>query len=317
MFYAGTLSYFSQYISISTVLGTTQKAQHSLPYAYGTLGYEPNVSTLFGLPRAIEAGGVAVNVRLGWAMQPKDGNYQDWVNLNLHCGILSSWLEAGVPQQMFSTHTNPLTGLSAVTALEIAAAEGQRIYRITAENQQQILPLLNLDPLAVAEVTDGLSAGKEALVHADRIHVNGWAGEGYIILDPKTGAGAYKITGGSNGGWMFFTLGTFFLSFLTFAVMLGGGVLPLLFIGIVTIMAEKSYLDNIGRLLALVDAEKLTLTEAEGTIKLVSLLAIVGNLFSAAKSLKKVSEIDAIAWQAFTALWTFFIRIGVEHGIAA
>jgi hypothetical protein len=30
--------------------------------------------------------------------------------------------------------------------------------------------------------------------------VSGWTGEGYILLDPITGDGAYKITGGSNGG---------------------------------------------------------------------------------------------------------------------
>lgn len=30
--------------------------------------------------------------------------------------------------------------------------------------------------------------------------VPGWSGAGYIILDPDTGSGAYKIAGGSNGG---------------------------------------------------------------------------------------------------------------------
>jgi hypothetical protein len=30
--------------------------------------------------------------------------------------------------------------------------------------------------------------------------VPGWTGAGYIILDPATGAGAWKITGGANGG---------------------------------------------------------------------------------------------------------------------
>lgn len=32
------------------------------------------------------------------------------------------------------------------------------------------------------------------------ITVNGWTGAGYIITDPVTGAGAYKIAGGANGG---------------------------------------------------------------------------------------------------------------------
>jgi hypothetical protein len=32
--------------------------------------------------------------------------------------------------------------------------------------------------------------------------VNSWTGSGYTILDPATGAGAYKIAGGSNGGFL-------------------------------------------------------------------------------------------------------------------
>ena len=29
----------------------------------------------------------------------------------------------------------------------------------------------------------------------------GFTGEGYVIFDPVTGGGAYKITGGANGSW--------------------------------------------------------------------------------------------------------------------
>lgn len=42
--------------------------------------------------------------------------------------------------------------------------------------------------------------------------VPGWSGAGYIITDPVTGDGAYKISGGGNGGFMKF------LDFLLFDV---------------------------------------------------------------------------------------------------
>ena len=32
--------------------------------------------------------------------------------------------------------------------------------------------------------------------------MTGWSGAGYIILDPDTGAGAYKISGGANGSFL-------------------------------------------------------------------------------------------------------------------
>jgi len=37
-------------------------------------------------------------------------------------------------------------------------------------------------------------------VHEKDITVNGWTGCGYIILDQEIGGGAYKISGGANGG---------------------------------------------------------------------------------------------------------------------
>ncbi|WP_133245444.1 hypothetical protein [Pelagibaculum spongiae] len=36
-------------------------------------------------------------------------------------------------------------------------------------------------------------------VHEKEINYFGWSGSGYIIENPETGSGAYKITGGANG----------------------------------------------------------------------------------------------------------------------
>src|SRR3989344_4011810 len=94
----------------------------------------------------------------------------------------------------------PVQGFSAVKALQIAASQGQRIYHIKPQNQAQALPNLHLDGLAMQEITTALATGKEVIAHTDRISVPGWIGEGYILFDPVTGAGAYKITGGGNGG---------------------------------------------------------------------------------------------------------------------
>jgi len=40
------------------------------------------------------------------------------------------------------------------------------------------------------------------VAHTDRISVAGFTGEGYILFDPASGDGAYKITGGTNGSSM-------------------------------------------------------------------------------------------------------------------
>lgn len=50
------------------------------------------------------------------------------------------------------------------------------------------------------EIRNSVNAGKVVTAYEQTINFNGWIGEGYIILDPETGAGAYKIAGGGNGG---------------------------------------------------------------------------------------------------------------------
>lgn len=202
MFHAGTLGYFGEYLALAHVASQPQQARHTLPYGYGTFGYEPNVDTIFGLPRAITPGGIGVNVRLGWVIHALDGDATKRPSLSLQTGMLSSALEHAVPEQMFSTQSQPAQGVSAAKALQIASSQGQRIYHVTPQNQAQALPNLHLDGLAMSEITQALATGKEVVAHTDRISVPGWTGEGYILFDPATGSGAYKITGGSNGGYL-------------------------------------------------------------------------------------------------------------------
>jgi len=202
MFYAGGLGYWGQYLALSHLQGLANQASFDLPNGYGSFGYEPNVTRLFGFPRTLKPGGIAVNVRVSWNNIPKDGDMSKWKGLNLQAGMLTSTLESAVPEQMFNTDpANPVDGISAVKALQLAAQQGQRIYQITPQNQATVLPQLTLSGLAMKEIRQGLAAGKEVITHASQVSVPGWTGEGYIITDPVTGSGAYKISGGGNGGF--------------------------------------------------------------------------------------------------------------------
>lgn len=202
MFQAGTLGYFAQYLALAHVTSLPQQARHVLPSAYGTLGYEPHVETLFGFPRAIQAGSIVVNVRLNWVMGARDGNQSRLPALGLQTGLLSSALESAIPEQMFSGQVEATQSISAVRALQLAMQQGQRVYHITPANQAQTLPNLHLDSVALSEINQALATGKEVIAHTDRISAAGFTGEGYILFDPANGDGAYKITGGKNGSSM-------------------------------------------------------------------------------------------------------------------
>ena len=118
---------------------------------------------------------------------------------------------------------NPPNAISTAKAISIANAQGQRIYHITRENIDEVLPNINqecsvidnirnsifagseviihLDPAVRSEISTALFNGMEVTVHETPVNVFGWTGTGYIIIDPETGSGAYKISGGANGGF--------------------------------------------------------------------------------------------------------------------
>jgi len=109
-----------------------------------------------------------------------------------------------VVNEMFSSEGNKAEGISAVKAIAIASAEGQKIWTITQENVEDALASINLDADTESEIRNSVNAGMVVTTHEQSINFNGWIGEGYIILDPATGAGAYKIAGGGNGGFLSF-----------------------------------------------------------------------------------------------------------------
>lgn len=51
-------------------------------------------------------------------------------------------------------------------------------------------------------IRNGVNAGKTVTVHDTQITLNGWSGTGYTILDAESGAGAYMIGGGLDGGYI-------------------------------------------------------------------------------------------------------------------
>lgn len=134
---------------------------------------------------------------------------------------------------MFVNEQNPGEAISAVKALQKASAQGQRIYQITQVNQASTLPTIHHAQVTMDEIRHALNAGKQVTTHTEAVSVPGWSGAGYIITDPTTGDGAYKISGGGNGGFikaLDYLIGVFeiFLSVITtISDSLGGKIKPL------------------------------------------------------------------------------------------
>jgi transglutaminase-like putative cysteine protease len=203
MFQAGSLGYYAQLIALSHISGLQSDAHLHLAAGLGTVGYEPNVSYFFGIPRSIEPGGVASDIPFIQASQSSDGDRERLKQFNLQVGMLSSSLEHATPEQMFNTDpNNPPDAISAVKALQKASAAGQRIYQITQDNMNQVLGNIHHDINTMNEIRASLNVGKTVITHTHAVSVPGWSGAGYVILDPETNVGAWKIGGGSNGEWL-------------------------------------------------------------------------------------------------------------------
>jgi hypothetical protein len=110
-----------------------------------------------------------------------------------------SAMEHLVPEQMFSTEEAPANGISAVKAIQLAAAEGQKIYTITQQNLSIALQQLQLSSEIKADIRNAVNAGMEVTTHQHPVNFFGSQSVGYILLDPNTGAGAYRVSGGENG----------------------------------------------------------------------------------------------------------------------
>ena len=120
LFSAGGLSYFEQSIAHSEYLALQNRGAQRLETGFGSFGYEPNVDSFFGIPRAIETGGIALNMLFVHATQSHDGSNEGRVALRSQVGLISSALEHFVPEQMFSDINNPPQGFSTARALELS-----------------------------------------------------------------------------------------------------------------------------------------------------------------------------------------------------
>ena len=140
-----------------------------------------------------------------------------WIAYNKMRGQYASAMEHAAPEAFWvdktkCSHTdengriqnptlNPCAeGISAVKAIAIAQAEGQKIYTINKQNAQTALQKLPIGGEVGSEIRNAVNAGKEVTVHEKSINKHGWKGFGYIVIDPETGAGAYLIEGSRNEG---------------------------------------------------------------------------------------------------------------------
>ncbi|HKE94121.1 MAG TPA: DUF6310 domain-containing protein, partial [Povalibacter sp.] len=118
--------------------------------------------------------------------------------LVLIAGIQGSQWEASALNNVFGRKERQ--GLSATEYLTYAASHNVPIQVIAQENLSAALASLSVSPDVKDDINAAVSTGKIAMIPQRDLNIRGHVGNGYIIVDPETGAGAYLIDGGLNGG---------------------------------------------------------------------------------------------------------------------
>ncbi|MFL0798773.1 MAG: transglutaminase domain-containing protein, partial [Cellvibrionaceae bacterium] len=200
LIYGTIMSYFAlNGIQDEIQAQSADMVNYRLP-SYGIFSTSLTPDYWFGVPRNTSFSGLSMDVDLVKLHRAaKDNDHEKTINYTKAIGSRYSAMEHLVPEQMFSTPEAPAQGISAVKALAIAAAEGQRVYTITQENLNEALSAINLSAETETEIRNAVNVGKTATAHEAQITFGDWVGSGYLLIDEQTGAGAYKIAGGSNG----------------------------------------------------------------------------------------------------------------------
>jgi len=201
MYYAGTLIYFAKLLTMTRAISARTATNYSVMAGYGTFGYIPRVDYLFGFPVNVKPGVVSLDIPINIVSGSVAGDLDERKTFVHTYGVLSSILEHAIPEEIYYDNESvPLDFMSAIKGLQVAIVEGQNVYTITKNNVNDIVPLLIISRETENEILESTNTGLSVIIHESPIDVPGFSGVGYVILDPDTGSGAYKISGGSNGG---------------------------------------------------------------------------------------------------------------------
>ncbi|MCL4479383.1 MAG: transglutaminase [Deltaproteobacteria bacterium] len=242
LLYTTAVSYYAEY----DMMDWTQAREMGVVIARipseAVFSVTMNVSYMFGVATNISPSGLKMDVQRNLELtQASDGDNNKVIQYMFASGMNSSALENNVPEQLFFMSNNPVQGISAIKAIQIANDEGIPIYTVNQSNISTVLPQLQLPSDVISDIQNAVNAGEVVTVPQMQITYNGWTGVGYIIIDPTTGAGAYMISGGL-GGAMILMLA---LGFALLALAIAAG--PIIFA--IAALLLPAYLSLIGWLI--------------------------------------------------------------------
>ncbi len=192
---AGKL-YFAQVDLTDTMAADIYDVVSTRTLSEGITGYEVKTRSTYGVISRLSYGSLFIDV---------DSDVHSVTSLNgddsvskkymLSTGILGSLYESVVWEE--------LTGEESISTISILAKAQENdidILNISTLNLDSGLNELHTDETTKQEIIKAVNEGKTVIIPTENTVIGDWHGTGYILLDRATGAGAYMISGGLNGG---------------------------------------------------------------------------------------------------------------------
>ena len=155
-----------------------------------------SVDYLFWSPYMVDITGYNIDVdRNVYITFSKDGDGLKATVFMQSAGVMGSAMEHYVLEQAYN-----ISAVSAVKIINIANEQGIPVYEINKDNVNDILPKLQVSDEVKTAIQNSVNSGMEVTIPQREIQYINWTGIGWIVLDPKSGAGAYMISGGLAGG---------------------------------------------------------------------------------------------------------------------
>jgi hypothetical protein len=197
----GLSSYFMMQRRMMEMSASSQGlVAYRLP-SFGSFMTTLSPAYLGGVPIEARYMGMQVDIdHLSLTVVSRTGDKRTEAQFLFSHGPLASALEHAIPEYLLSSTNEQVIGVSAVRAITMAIRGGQTVYQIDRSNIDTVLPQISVDAAIRADIIASVQAGRIAVTHANAVQVAGEAVHGYIILNPESGAGAYKIGGGLDGG---------------------------------------------------------------------------------------------------------------------
>ena len=162
----------------------------------GITGYEVRCDKLYGRVSGLSEGSLYIDVDTdSHSVISLTGDEDASREYMLSTGMMGSLYESTVWEE--------LTGYESVSTISILAAaqeKGIELLLISSANMAEEMEKLNTTDTTKQAVTEAVNAGKIVTILAEDMTIGSWSGTGYMVIDPETGAGAYMISGGLNGG---------------------------------------------------------------------------------------------------------------------